>query len=291
MIRVRILLLLCLATHAHGQSVFKCVEPDGSITYSNIACPDDTVSRETMRTMRGGYSPFDGGGDPYSVLEQARQIERREAARRAERQAPSSGGQPGALHAPGPVPKVPHLTKDQAFALAMERAGYRNFNALTESQKARVYSELAAIEAELIPVLTGRVTRIVDGDTLVVGAGQGSGLIVRLAGIDAPETDQPFGAQATAYLSDWVLNRTVVIEGTKRDRHDRLIAKLLLNGQDVNLALLSQGYAWWFREYAHEQSPEDRARYEAAEASARGARLGLWGGPGAVAPWDWRARR
>jgi endonuclease YncB( thermonuclease family) len=37
------------------------------------------------------------------------------------------------------------------------------------------------------------------------------------------------------------------------------------NGQDVGLAQLDAGLAWWFRRYAHEQPPKDRIDYEAAE--------------------------
>jgi hypothetical protein len=33
--------------------------------------------------------------------------------------------------------------------------------------------------------------------------------------------------------------------------------------------------AWWFRKYAHEQSPEDQRAYEKAEEKARAARVGL----------------
>ena len=33
---------------------------------------------------------------------------------------------------------------------------------------------------------------------------------------------------------------------------------------------------WWFRKYADEQSPEDRARYEFAEQEARAKKVGLW---------------
>jgi len=46
--------------------------------------------------------------------------------------------------------------------------------------------------------------------------------------------------------------------------------------------------AWWFREYAHEQSAADRTAYESAEDAARITRRGLWQDARPVAPWEWR---
>jgi endonuclease YncB( thermonuclease family) len=36
------------------------------------------------------------------------------------------------------------------------------------------------------------------------------------------------------------------------------------------------GYAWWYRDYARDQSMPDRALYETAELDARKLRRGLW---------------
>src|SRR5205814_1452780 len=44
-------------------------------------------------------------------------------------------------------------------------------------------------------VLFGPLVRIIDGDTIVVKI-QGAALHIRLSGIDAPESDQPFGDNA-----------------------------------------------------------------------------------------------
>ena len=52
--------------------------------------------------------------------------------------------------------------------------------------------------------------------------------------------------------------------------------------------MLEAGLAWWYRKYASEQDPADRASYEAAEDQARGERRGLWTDPAPVPPWDWR---
>jgi endonuclease YncB( thermonuclease family) len=49
--------------------------------------------------------------------------------------------------------------------------------------------------------------------------------------------------------------------------------------------------AWWYREYANEQTAEDRASYAAAEEEARAFRRGLWKDVNPVPPWEWRKNR
>ena len=49
--------------------------------------------------------------------------------------------------------------------------------------------------------LTGKVVKITDGDTLVVLDASRQQHKIRLAGIDAPETNQPFGKRSKEALS------------------------------------------------------------------------------------------
>jgi endonuclease YncB( thermonuclease family) len=135
--------------------------------------------------------------------------------------------------------------------------------------------------------LSGKVVRILDGDTVEVLDANRRTQRVRLAGIDAPESKQPFGAKAKRALSELVAGETLTIDWHKRDRYDRLVGTLMLDGANVNLALVSAGYAWWYREYAGEQSSTDRRLYEAAEKAARRDGVGLWADPRPIAPWDW----
>jgi endonuclease YncB( thermonuclease family) len=61
-------------------------------------------------------------------------------------------------------------------------------------------------------------------------------------------------------------------------------------GTDVNLEQIKAGLAWWYREYAKEQSAEDRASYAREEEGAKAARSGLWRDAKPVPPWEWRRK-
>lgn len=136
--------------------------------------------------------------------------------------------------------------------------------------------------------LTGRVVGVSDGDTITVLDATNQQHKIRLAGIDCPEKNQPFGQAAKQSLSDQVFDRQVSIETSKRDRYGREIGKVLVGGVDANLEQLRRGLAWHYKKYEREQEPLDRATYSGAEIEARGAGRGLWADPAPVAPWDWR---
>ena len=136
--------------------------------------------------------------------------------------------------------------------------------------------------------ITGRVVGIADGDTLTVLDATNTQHKIRLAGIDSPEKKQPFGQHCKQSLSDLAYGRTVSVETNKRDRYGRLIGKVLVDGEDVNLEQVRRGCGWHYKQYQNEQPLDDRLAYNAAEESARAARVGLWAVHGPVAPWDWR---
>lgn len=135
--------------------------------------------------------------------------------------------------------------------------------------------------------LVGKVVKVADGDTVTVLDADQVQHRVRLAGIDAPESNQPFGQAAKEALVKRVAGRTVAVEWHKRDQYDRLIGKVISDGTDAGLAQVRAGLAWWYRRFATEQTPVDRTIYEDAEAKAKASRRGLWSGPDPVAPWDW----
>ena len=146
---------------------------------------------------------------------------------------------------------------------------------------------LASPSLATADTLRGRVVRVLDGDTVEALVGR-TPHRVRLAGIDAPEKSQPFGATAKQRMAALSGGQTVTVDWTSRDRNGRLVGKLIRDGQDLGLVMVNSGLAWWYRKYAGEQSAADQLIYAAAEQSARSGKRGLWSTPDPMAPWDYR---
>jgi endonuclease YncB( thermonuclease family) len=136
--------------------------------------------------------------------------------------------------------------------------------------------------------VTGVIQRVIDGDTVIMRTAAGANIVVRLAGIDAPELTMPHGQDSRRALRDLVADRALVIQLHKRDRYGRWVGVLWLDATDVNLQMVSLGWAWHYRRYAAQQQGEDALRYVNAEFAARHARSGLWGDDAPTPPWAWR---
>ena len=129
--------------------------------------------------------------------------------------------------------------------------------------------------------LLGRVVSVQDGDTLTVRVA-GQRVKVRLAGIDAPERNQPFGEQSRQSLSRMALNRTASVAVRKIDDYGRTIGVVTVAGLNVEAEQVRRGLAWVYRQYRHDP------QLLALEAEAKAARRGLWVDANPKPPWDWR---
>lgn len=136
--------------------------------------------------------------------------------------------------------------------------------------------------------LQGKVVSIADGDTLTILDASNTQHKIRLAGIDAPEKSQPFGARSKQSLSHCAYGKQVSIQGDKVDRYQRRIGKVIVGGQDCNLGQIKLGMAWHYKKYMSEQSVADQSVYSQAETVARDGHIGLWSEPNPDAPWDYR---
>lgn len=145
---------------------------------------------------------------------------------------------------------------------------------------------LLALMVAGIPVsaetLTGRVVSVIDGDTLTVLVAGNRQVRVRLAGIDAPEHDQPFGQRSRQSLAELALDGSATVAVWKTDDYRRIVGTVTVAGVDVEAEQIRRGLAWVYRHYS------DDARLLALEAEAKAARRGLWTDANPVPPWDWR---
>ena len=148
---------------------------------------------------------------------------------------------------------------------------------------ALLFLVLAASPA-LAADFAARVVGISDGDTLTVLRTDKTQVKVRLWGIDAPETGQPFGAKAKQAASELAFGKDVTIRERDKDRYGRTVAEVILpDGHSMGREMTGRGYAWWYSKY----SPAER-ELGRLEAEAKAAKVGLWSQPGAIPPWEWR---
>ncbi len=134
--------------------------------------------------------------------------------------------------------------------------------------------------------LSGRVVRIADGDTVSILDANNKQHKVRLYGIDSPERDQPFGTAAKKVLMQLVDEKSVGVVVVATDSYGRAVGTLYQQGVNINVAMVANGYAWWYQHYA----PHERT-LASSEQQARDQKLGLWVQPDPVPPWDWRRGR
>lgn len=125
--------------------------------------------------------------------------------------------------------------------------------------------------------IIGQVTHVRDADTIELGD-----RTVRLQGIDAPESDQPYGRKATRAMRRKVLDERVRVETHGRGNYGRIIGTVWLEGLNVNGWLVSRGYAWVYDKY--NEDPRLPELEEIAWEESRG----LWSKQEPVPPWEWR---
>ena len=133
-------------------------------------------------------------------------------------------------------------------------------------------------------VLSGTVSRVVDGDTLWLkpDGTDAQTVVVRLAGIDAPEQCQVGGGEATAALNALALGRSVTVQVSAQDDHGRTVGKVFDGAKDIGERMVRDGQAWSSR------FNYDRGPYVAAERMALALKRGLHAAGGAMQPREFR---
>ncbi|OED39251.1 hypothetical protein AB833_17160 [Chromatiales bacterium (ex Bugula neritina AB1)] len=140
---------------------------------------------------------------------------------------------------------------------------------------------------KITDTVSGTVTKVHDGDSIHITPSGKKRVIIRLAGIDAPELAQPFGMVSRDMLRSMILNRPAEARCHKQDKYHRQVCVVYFEGEDINLQMVKAGMAWHYKFYQDEQSRQQRRQYSRAERDAREDRTGLWDGE-SIAPWVFR---
>ena len=127
---------------------------------------------------------------------------------------------------------------------------------------------------------SGKIIKVIDGDTFVFQAAEGN-LKIRMLAIDAPEHDQPAGQESKAFLATFE-NKAGILKAESVDKYGRTLAYLFIDNQNINLLCVRNGHAWHYKQYNKDEA------FAQAEKQAKAEKLGLWKEPDPIPPWNWR---
>lgn len=127
------------------------------------------------------------------------------------------------------------------------------------------------------------LSRVIDGDTILVINDEGNEERVRLLLIDTPESVHPdgiveaYGIESSDYAKEYfkgVKKVELEIGENPRDKYDRLLAHVFVNGENFGLHMVEQGYARVA--YVYEPNTKYLSNFEEAENRARQDGLNIW---------------
>jgi micrococcal nuclease len=130
--------------------------------------------------------------------------------------------------------------------------------------------------------LTGKVIKIVDGDTFDLLTDGNITIRIRMNGIDCPERKQDYYQVCKDALAEYIFGKDVKLTVHGKDRYTRTLADVFYKNEIINLKMIKNGFAWHYKKYSSDQIMAK------AEEDARQAKIGLWKMDSAIAPWDYR---
>lgn len=133
--------------------------------------------------------------------------------------------------------------------------------------------------------VSGKVVKVIDGDTITLLTSKNKQVKVRLYGIDAPERSQDFGEKSRKVLANFIAGKNVDVSVLDVDRYGRYVSRIIIDGKDLTEELLKTGMAWVYTAYC--KIPEC-GLWKSLETQAKVSKIGLWSNPAAQAPWLWR---
>ena len=163
------------------------------------------------------------------------------------------------------------------FALIVASKFYPEANTAKGVKQSSDPSLAASVEPTQSIVTT--IDYVVDGDTLIAG-----GISYRIASIDAPEKDQAFGEEATAFLRGLVSDTPVSITERGKDRYGRLIADASINSISLAELMIENGFAWPYMV----PTVELENKFSQLQDKARAGGVGLWSDPDPIRPSIYR---
>lgn len=127
-----------------------------------------------------------------------------------------------------------------------------------------------------------KLIEVHDGDTVTLSYKNGKKIKVRLFGIDAPELAQLYGEASKKHLYSLLVKKNIEMKKEDKDTYNRIVATIYVDGNNINLQMIKDGYAWHYVRYYKSNE------YRKAQEQARKNKLGLWKQDNPLEPWAYR---
>lgn len=133
------------------------------------------------------------------------------------------------------------------------------------------------------------ISRVIDGDTLLIINSKGKEERVRLLLIDTPESVHPtepaqkYGKEASNFAKQHLKQgKKVVLErgNPEKDKYGRTLGYVFVDGVNFNELILENGYARVA--YVHEPNTKYLKEFKQAEIRAKESKINIWSIPGYV---------
>lgn len=134
----------------------------------------------------------------------------------------------------------------------------------------------------LLPTYPVDLVRVIDGDTAWVRL-NGVEIKVRLACIDAPETNDLLGPAASAALTSLLQDKDLTLTVVGKDFYGRTLGSVMADGVSVGAAMATQGLAYYYTGRC-----ADKALIIAGDNYAAANKVGMRSIPGYLPPWEQR---
>lgn len=133
--------------------------------------------------------------------------------------------------------------------------------------------------------IQGKVIKIIDGDTFDIVLSNHEVVRIRMLHIDAPEKKQDFGNASKQALAKNIFGKQIRVVYEHKDRNGRVLGEVFVGEQNINLWMVTEGWAWHFIRYSKNK------KYAAAQQTAKIYKKGLWKQTQAIPPWVFRHQK
>jgi endonuclease YncB( thermonuclease family) len=134
-------------------------------------------------------------------------------------------------------------------------------------------------------LVSGTVTEIIDGRTVLITSDTGKKTNLILRYIEVPEPEQPLSQTVKEHLGKLVLNKQVTYS-PELTYPRGFIGRLFLSEIDISQQMLRDGAAWF--DLPNNPNADETSEYRKMENLAKSEKRGVWGIAGLKTAWEFR---